>query len=174
MKNDKNDPEQELFHYALRLLAIRSRSKKELVKLLTTKAQKFHSSSDQIVFVINRLESLGYIDDKKFAEAYVSFSVCVKKRGIERIIRELRERGLSDDDIDYARKYFQDCYGENEIDLARHALGKRGDQYRLLPIDLRRKNMYDFLSRRGFSSHCIASLVDEYCKTPYNKRNKSS
>ncbi len=177
MKNDKNDLEQELFHYALRLLAIRGRSKKELLELLITKARKFHLSYEQIVSVIDRLESLRYIDDRKFAETYVSFSVCVKKRGIERVIRELRERGLSDDDddgIDHTRKYFQDCYAEDEIAFARHALGKRGNQYRLLPIDKCRKKVYGFLLRRGFSSHVISSLVDEWCKTPYNKRDKSS
>lgn len=172
MKNDQNDPEQELFHYAVRLLAIRSRSKKELLEALTKKASQFYASSEQILSVIDRLESLGYIDDKKFAEAYISFSIRVKKRGIERIIRELREKGVSDDDIDYARKYFQDRCDADEIDLARHALGKRGNQYRLLPVDQCKKKVHDFLLRRGFSSHGISSLVDEWCKTPYNKGTK--
>ncbi len=93
----ENKKEKDIRSIALRKLAHRGRTKKELRDILL----KEEFSLGEIEPLIEELESLGYLNDAGYAMSYLEFSEgkgWARARGI----RELKKRGLSEADIELA------------------------------------------------------------------------
>lgn len=82
---------------AVRLLASRSRTEKEIVDTLRRNAYPEHA----IARVMARLQSEGYINDADFAQHWASVRTS-KGMGARRIRGELRNKGISQEEIDDA------------------------------------------------------------------------
>lgn len=79
-----------VFDQALSLLSHREHSKKELFTKLKTKGH----TEEEINAVIERLESINYLNDERFAEIFVR-SRLSKPLGASRIAQELIQKGIS-------------------------------------------------------------------------------
>lgn len=82
---------------AIALLAARSRTEKEIVSALRQNAYP----ETVIARVMARLNEAGYINDSEFAERWAA-SRASKGMGTRRIRMELRQKGVSADEIDEA------------------------------------------------------------------------
>ncbi|MCK6606618.1 MAG: RecX family transcriptional regulator [Ignavibacteriaceae bacterium] len=142
---------------ALRYLSIRSHTKKELkLKLLK---KKFPASG--IDTVLNKLESMGYINDENTAGYYVAELQRLKKEGKDLILSRLIKKGLSRQVISKTMEkvFSEEAETDNCRTLARKKYqmlrGKEKDEIKAL------KKLYDFLLGKGFSYELIKKVINE-------------
>ncbi len=108
---------------------------------------------------VDRLISIGYLDDAAYAIRYVESRVRAKGYGPMRIRGELKRRGMDAALIDRAVAPLEasDSPAEQALRQARLRLPKlRGEP----DIRKRRKKLSDFLLRRGFDFDTIQRAVD--------------
>ncbi len=78
---------------AFRLIARRDHSEAELKRKLAVK----FTCSDAIHAALDQLKNENYLDDKRFAETYISQQISNGKNGQLKIKNKLREKGISPD-----------------------------------------------------------------------------
>jgi regulatory protein len=143
---------------ALRFLSYRIRTREEVAGKLLEEG----FSEPVIARTLERIARLGYLDDRRFAQAWVRSRMMLKGYGREVIWRELLQKGVSKGVIE---EVLTD--GENdEEEAARRSLAKRFT--RRAPAkepgrepDLREK-AYRYLYRRGFRSELIRSVLKKW------------
>lgn len=94
-KLKKTAVEDKAYMRALDLLARRARSEWELREYLKRKEY----DNDTIAKILNRLSNAGYVDDYKFAEAWVNNRRLLKATSQRKLSLELKQKRVSDDVI---------------------------------------------------------------------------
>jgi regulatory protein len=108
---------------------------------------------------ISAIERFGYINDRKFAEEWVSSRMRTKPKGEFVLRRELAEKGIEGDVIEeILTNTFDDSEKLNVVlDIARKkAKSYKNDD----PLSARRK-LQSFLVRRGFDFETVRNVVDK-------------
>lgn len=133
-------------HKALDLLSRRSHSCKELHdKLLRTVDE---ASAGRAV---EKMLSLGYLDDEKYAQALVRYLLEVKKYSVSHVRQECFKRGLD-------RVVFEPVLSAAEVDGTKTVLDLLCGKYRTkLQQENGREKVTAALLRKGFSYSDIAS-----------------
>lgn len=144
---------------AMHLLEQGDRTKKGLQDRLTQNGYPPEAVEAAITYV----ESFHYIDDNRYAVNYIQNQG--SKKGRARIMLELRNKGVSQEDIDQAF-----CETEEDIDIREVIreliLKKRRTQEAM--GEKERQKLYGFLMRRGFASSDILSVLREFAGTGEN------
>ncbi|MCC6545178.1 MAG: regulatory protein RecX [Nitrospirae bacterium] len=138
---------------ALRLLGLCDRSKKDLTERLIRKG--FSAAIAEAV--ADEMESLGYIDDRRFAERFASDAVNRRDAGPQMISSGLQKKGIARDIIDDILMKVSNDYAQ--ADIARRALGRR---LRIGSVPRERaeiRRLSDYLRRRGFSYDIIRGVL---------------
>ena len=136
---------------ALDLLSRRSHSAYELKTKL-----KQRSSEEDASAAVQRMEELGYIDDRSFAENYARELWERKFFARSRIKRELFAKGVSSDIADDVIEGFDD----DEKERIRLIISKK---YVLKLRDEKGRNsVFSQLARLGYSYSDIRSVMSEY------------
>ncbi len=147
-----------LYEYAVRSLARRSLTLSELRSRLARRAARESSVGE----VIERLRSAGYIDDARLAESYAFFRREYEGFGQQRVLRELRRRGV---DSELAEQAVATSYQDaDEASLIRRQLQRKlGQGYQEHPIEDPKKvlSLYRALVRAGFSSDKIVEALQQ-------------
>jgi len=139
---------------ALRFLSVRSHSSHELYRKLLKK--KF--SSEIIEKVLSDLLSLGYLNDRKFAEQYFN-ELVGKFFGPLKIKNEMIKRGIAKEIID---EVLSDYFNNDEMqkDVIQKLLSKNK-----FPKKITNRNdlqkLYNHLISRGFSSEVVMECLRE-------------
>jgi len=134
---------------ALGLLSRREHTRSELKQKLYSP----DSSSDEINTLLDELEQAGWLSDARFASSYVRANLA--RFGASRLKNELRQRGVSDGDIQAALAEAT----EIETDLSRaQAIWQR--KFGTPPVDAADKGrQVRFLQARGFSFDIIRQVI---------------
>nr|WP_245564073.1 recombination regulator RecX [Nocardia testacea] len=137
---------------ALRLLAVRARSRAELAQRLSAKGY----SPEVTEQVLDRLAEVGLIDDADFARQWVRQRHGFSGKGRRALEQELRRKGVSQEDSAAALKgVTADDEYERATELVRRKL-------RSLPAGLDRekaiRRLVGMLARRGYG-HSVAYAV---------------
>jgi regulatory protein len=149
------DLEKDLFNSCFRLLSTRPRSRKEILSHL----QKYTSNQSLINQIINKLISMGYVDDKKFASWLIQSRSRTRPRGKRLLLQELKSKGID----------AEEPVMINEAELAEKALEKKLSLWLKLSHRDFRIKATRFLYSRGFSWDVIEPVL----KKAYNKGNVS-
>jgi regulatory protein len=140
---------------ALRLLARRGRSSKELSNRLKDKG----FSPETIRQTIERLEELGYLDDLRLARSLARYLLETRPSGRKRLAWELAQRGFPKELIHEA---LEEAYqGLDERLLALEVARRRLETYRDLKPQAARRRLAGYLQRRGFATEDILSILEE-------------
>lgn len=138
----------------LRLLAARSRSRHEL--RLTLQRRGFTTGQQNAALA--KLESLGYLDDARFARQRAA-TLLSNGFGPRAVLSRLLSHGLTDSEAKRGLRESESEIGFNELDAAQALLRKR----RLdAPAD--RKSLARIarlLAARGFSDEVIGRLIGQ-------------
>lgn len=149
---------------ALRLLAVRDRSRAELVQRLGEAAPP-----DVVEGVVRWLEGLGYVDDRRFAENWVKSRS--RRYGPVRLEMELRGKGLAPEAVEDALARCapdEESLEEAAFDMVRRRLGREGAAGGAAPgaaggsrdgLRLRRR-LTAMLLRRGYPSGIAQRAVE--------------
>lgn len=103
--------------------------------------------------VMQRLDSKAYIDDEKFAKAWVGSRLLSKKTSRRKLELELRAKGVSGDIISAA---IQDS-GYDESSLLRSLIDKKRRQSKYQDD----AKLIQYLQRQGFDYEAIKNTLDE-------------
>lgn len=138
---------------ALRLLERRLRSRAELAAAL----RRRRVSAEDVVAVLGSLQRIGWIDDARFARAWISDRLSLKPSGRRRLRAELLARGVSPVHADEALTALLPAGREQTVALEQ----ARGRLRRLrgVPGPLARRRMAAWLQRRGFASETIVRVL---------------
>jgi len=137
--------------YALRLFKLRPRSEAELISKLRNKGYTAEIS----LKLTEELKALGYIDDVAFAKCWMQGRL--KKYGYSRVARELGEKGISKDTMAALWESFKPEYDEES--LVRSLAQRRIRLGTVVDPLKRKKRIFDYLVRRGFSLASINKVI---------------
>jgi regulatory protein len=145
---------------AMRILQHRWNSATELRRKLSRK----EFDADTIATTIERLASEKWLDEDRFAEAFVRSRIR-KRIGPMRIRRELGAAGVDDDVIDRALLTYRDADGERDTlrELAQKkfaALQRRGED-----DDRLRQKLSAYLAQKGFETSLVIDVVHEVLRS---------
>jgi regulatory protein len=145
---------------ALGLLAVRARSRGELTYSLTRRG----FPREAVESVVDALSEVGLVDDEAFARAWAEERARLRPVGPRRLRGELMARHVA---AGLASRIVEEFFaGSSELELARRAVapklrartlgGGAGEDVRR-----RRRRLFAFLVRRGFSYEVASQVVDE-------------
>lgn len=144
-----------LVNASIKYINVRLRSIKEIKDYLLKK----EDDTDLIDEVISRLIKMGYLDDRRFTEAYIKDKLNFTSWGDYKIINELNKLGISSLDI------------EDNIDLLNDdILNER--MRKIIDKDIRtnkkysglklKNKIYNHLLTSGYSKEKVISLINSY------------
>ena len=150
MKNSGADP----YLLALRLLTGRDYT----VAGIARKLQARDFSGDKIAVVLERLQSDGFLDDRRYAERFISNASETGRYVGYRLKQELFRRGISRELVSELLDSTVDP--EEEKRIAREILNRRYPCYLSgIPDEKERRRAAAFLQRRGFSSSVVWAVL---------------
>lgn len=144
-----------LVNASIKYINVRLRSIKEIKDYLLKK----EDDTDLIDEVISRLIKMGYLDDRRFTEAYIKDKLNFTSWGDYKIINELNKLGISS------------LYIEDNIDLLNDdILNER--MRKIIDKDIRtnkkysglklKNKIYNHLLTSGYSKEKVISLINSY------------
>ena len=152
------DPEfSKAFNLALKYLARRSKTIKEMERYLTGK----HIPSQVIEGVIDRLITAKYLDDRAFSVQFIENRIRFKPKSTYALGYELRQKGvppLLADEL---------LAGYDDTILARKAVDSKKGQWHHLDRETSRKKLMNHLRYRGFD-HSACQAAWQYFKEEKN------
>ncbi|WP_178990956.1 regulatory protein RecX [Winogradskyella schleiferi] len=149
-----NEAQKKLEHYC----AYQERCHKD-VRL---KLRAMNMIPEAIDVIMVHLIQHNFLNEERFAKAFVSGKFRIKKWGKNRLVRELKFREISKYSIDTALKEIDldDYYKTlDELTLKRIAQVNEKNSYK------KKKKVADYLLYRGWESHLVYEKLNEYLKT---------
>jgi regulatory protein len=147
-----------LYEYAVGALGRRMRSVAEMKRLLRQRVGGQEGGEALIESVIGRLKELRYLNDSQYAAAYSAFRRDNEKFGRQRVITDLKGRGVHGEVID---KAVGEAYeGVNEEKLARDYLRRKR-----LPKPTSQKEaarVFRTLMRAGFRTKTAVAILKKW------------
>lgn len=148
-----DEAQKKLEHYC----AYQERCHKEV----RNKLFEMHMIPEAIDGIIVHLIEHNFLNETRFAKAYVRGKFNIKKWGKRRLILELRRKDISKYNIDQALKEINDIkYIETFNALAKKKFGLIKETNTLK----RKKKLIDYLLYRGWESHLVYNKVNELIK----------
>lgn len=127
---------------ALGLLAVRPRSREELLRRLVSAGFDRLEVQDELA----RLESVGLVDDERFAEEFVEHAVGRRLEGRRSVTSSLVAKGIDRSTIERTLDGVDTDDETRAIELARLRAGR----LRSVPPDAAYRRLVSFLARRGY------------------------
>ena len=148
-----------LLQSALKILAIRNRSRKEIVDYLNKKTR----NQDLTNQVINKLTELGLVNDAKFSQWLIESRSRSRPRGKRLLVQELKAKGVD------PTTYNLQLTTQDEVDLACKALQKKAKSWSNLSAKDYQLKAKSYLYARGFPWSAIEAAI----KKGYNELHVS-
>jgi len=152
------DPDRPVFapieESSLAALGRRQLSRRELERLLAKQGYEESAVADEL----DRLESVGLVDDTALAQHLVARAEDRKGLGGSAIKAELARRLIAPSAIDYAVDLIDTAA---ELDRARGLAASRARQYASLESAVAERRLSAFLMRRGFALSTVRAVVQE-------------
>ncbi|GAA4181230.1 regulatory protein RecX [Gryllotalpicola koreensis] len=148
---------------SLHQLARRGMSRWELEQVLRKREVDEAAAEAEL----DRLESVGLLDDEALAVSLVYAARARKGQGRQAIERELRRRHIDDDAIAAA---LEDYDEEDELDRAIEVALKRVGQLRDVDDQTAERRLYGYLQRRGYSGEAVGIAVGDAMRSRRDAR----
>ena len=132
----------DLHERALRLLAVRPRSRRELEVRLLRAGFEREEVQDELI----RLEAVGLVDDEAFARDLAEHHVHARRSGRRAVVGALAAKGVSRSVIEEAVAGL----GEDEVERALALAGERAPRLAGLPREKAFGRLSSLLMRRGY------------------------
>jgi regulatory protein len=144
--------------YALRLLELKPRSVHEIRDKLAKKG----IDKAEIEAVILDLETIGLLDDQKFARDWIENRQHFRPMGVIRLRQELFAKGIDREIVDQAISDYKSNADElpAALDLARRKM----KLYRKLDAEAAKRRLAGFLARRGYEVSIVSKVLKELLK----------
>ena len=147
-----------LFDYAVKTLARRMRTVRDLRRLMKTRAEEGEAGERAMDAVIVRLKELNYLSDERFAEDYTRVRKEHEKFGQRRVQQDLMMKGVGKELV---ASTLETAYEDvDEVVLARQYIArKRIKQPSGAEAQKETVRVMNRLMRAGFSSNAIFKVL---------------
>ena len=142
---------------AFRYLSHRDRTVAEMRHRL----ERARFEADVVEEVVEHLRAAGYVDDRSYARTYAETRFSTSGYGPVRVRADLLRRGVSPEEAESAVEH---VFAEHDrvLERARQLGRKRWQRLQGERDQLkRRKKVFDYLARRGFSYEVALEVVDD-------------
>jgi len=150
------DDDKEAFNISLRLLARSAKSKCELERRLKEKGVQ----ESVVARVLQRLVTLGFVDDDKFARSLAERYKTVRPSGKTRILFELKRKGIPSD---ICKEVVSGYSIEEQLEVASELARRKWASLASAEVSKRKKKTFDFLLRRGFDYETADQALRRVC-----------
>ncbi|MCM8775318.1 MAG: recombination regulator RecX, partial [Candidatus Omnitrophica bacterium] len=140
---------------SLRLLAISTKSQREITKKLIDKGYPV----SVVRAVTEKLKGEGLLNDRAYAQHLVNKYTSSKPSGCRRIAFELKRRGIPKK---IREEFLASMDSESEVHRARALAQLKWRRFSKISPEKRKKRVYDFLVRRGFDFQIARDLIEEF------------
>ncbi len=144
-----------VYDRALNMLAFRARSSSELARALVRKG----ADNSHVAAAVARLVEQGFVDDAAFARSFARSRVVGASYSKRRVQLELRRKGVARDVGEAAIADVFDEEGVDEGSMVEAAARRKLRTLASLEPAVRRRRLYGFLTRKGFDSSDIRSVM---------------
>lgn len=152
-----------LWEYALKVLAGRAHSIGELREKLRRRAERIAD----IDAILARLKENGYLDDRRFAEAFAAARLSTEKFGRMRVMQDLRQRRVAPALAERTvRQVYQDVNDEALIEDWIRRKFRLAPREGLFQEDKDLAAAYRRLLRAGFRTGDIVRVLKRFAKNP--------
>src|ERR1700694_3797438 len=157
----KTDSEDVLYEYAVGALARRMRSVAELKRLLRNRVEADTEFGKTLVeLIVVRLKDQGYLNDAKYAAAFSSYRRDNEKFGRQRVVTDLKAKGVHGDVIEKAvSSVYEDVKEET---LARDYLRRKRLQKPKDRDQKQRARIFRQLLRAAFGANTIFTILKKW------------
>jgi regulatory protein len=125
---------------------------------VTKKLQKLKADEDMANEIISELITENYLNEERFAIAYVRGKHRINKWGRNKITRELKQRDISTYLIN---KSLKEIVETEYLSMLRHLLEEKNKTIRAKTIYERKKKLFSYAYRKGYENELIADVLDE-------------
>jgi regulatory protein len=147
------------YNLSLNYLSYRPRSEKEVIDYLKKKSAKTPNLTDEIISkIILKLKEYKFIDDAAFVKFWIEQRLKSKHKPIIAIEFELRQKGISNDQINEALSEIDSK--DSDLNNAKTLADRKMDFYRNLPPEKRREKVMSYLLRKGFSYETVKKVIN--------------
>ena len=144
-----------LVNASIKYINVRLRSIKEIKDYLLKK----EDDTDLIDEVISRLIKMGYLDDRRFTEAYIKDKLNFTSWGDYKIINELNKLGISSLDIEDNTDLLNDDILNERMRKIIDKDIRTNKKYSGLKL---KNKIYNHLLTSGYSKEKVISLINSY------------
>ncbi len=130
-------------------------------KEVTLKLQQMNMIPLAIDNIISHLIKHNYLNEERFAKSFARGKFNIKKWGKQRIVRELKMRGISKYNIESALK---EIPYDDYIDAFHQLSEKRFSQIKETNSLKKKKKLVDYLLYRGWETHLVYEKANELTK----------
>jgi regulatory protein len=127
-------------------------------KEVVAKLKEMRMIPQAIDHIATHLIQENYLNEERFARAYAGGKFRIKKWGRNRIVSELKQRGISKYNIKAALSEIDEVEYVKTFDVLAE---KRIAEIKESPPQKRRKKLVDYLFYRGWESHLVYEKVKE-------------
>jgi regulatory protein len=134
--------------------AYQERSQQEVIK----KLQSFRLDEDEMNYVLLQLIQGDYLNEERFAQAYVSGKIRIKKWGRRKIRHHLKQKGLTDKCIEIG---FQEVEDEEYLETLRNVASYKWENVKESNTYKKKQKVMSYLYGKGFESDLIQDVLKE-------------
>ena len=144
---------------ALRYATYKSRTAAEVRRKMLEK----DFAPEEADYAVQFLEEFGYVNDRKYAAAFLQEIMQRKPAGESRLRQELLKRGVSKHDIDdaFAEAFPPETARDNAFQSALAAAEKKLRSLERKEPQKRKQALIGYLQRQGFAWEVIKSVLEE-------------
>lgn len=144
----KKCEESNAYNYALNILNNRDYTSMDIKNKLKQKQYSIQT----IESVLSKLESYGFIDDEKYIKKYVDYSLNIKKTGKNKIMYDLKSKGLKSSEIE-SIEVNEEIQFSNAYDLALKKLKSINSNKRI------EDKIFRYLLSKGYDFDMIKRVI---------------
>ena len=143
---------EEILDVAIKYISIKMRSKKEIISYLTKKQY----SKEDINFVLNKLVSLGLINDENYVKAYVSDKFYLSIDGPYKIKKDLISFDIDEATID---KYLDNISKEDIVNKLDKSITKKINLTKNYSGNVLKNKLINYYYNLGYSKELIEEAL---------------
>jgi regulatory protein len=173
----KRVDEEEIAHLITRKLI--EEAKQKIIRLLNRRMYSAQEVTDKlkkkgyedviVSAVVNELRDIALIDDRAFAKAFVYDRLHLNPQGSFKIAHELKKRGVPEYIIE--QTLAEEQVAETDLKRASEIASKRAQSLSgIKDPQVRKRRLYNYLLRRGFSYTVIYQVLHEVLKKELDRK----
>jgi regulatory protein len=152
MASPQSFSEKEAYDFAARFCSSQERCKAEVIQ----KLKSFDVPESVISSIIEKLLAEKYLDDKRFAKAFVHDKLRFNKWGRIKLSIALRQKGVEESVANTALKEIDEAA---YLDILKEELNKKSKSVKGVNKYEIKKKLFQFALSRGFESYVIQNVL---------------